>query len=212
LQEWAGYEDKIGHREEYIHEDIRLEGRADAQHLVVCPTCADVAEASHPPLFRCEECFGGLLECQACCIRRHQRLPLHIIQVSFVLLVAQVQLAERMYAEMDRHVLQKDLAQRSRPPHSAWASGPVVCQSSTRTQGVHCDSYQRNPSSRGRLLQLRATHLETTPVTPPRMVSCHSSLSTNLLHGTRLRAISHPHTHWQALWARFLPIPGTSYG
>lgn len=70
-----------------MHEDLRHDGRGNAYGVEVCPLCSDsareVAEVERSPVFRCEECMGGLMECRDCCLTRHARLPLHRIEVSF---------------------------------------------------------------------------------------------------------------------------------
>lgn len=78
LLEWSGkHGDGLGCRQEYLLELLRLEGRGDAhQQAGHCMSC-DGEDA----IFRCEDCMGGILECQLCCIARHERLPLHIIAV-----------------------------------------------------------------------------------------------------------------------------------
>jgi hypothetical protein len=50
-------------------------GGADAE---LCPRCG----ASPNPIYRCEDCFGGRLLCEACCLEKHREDPLHIIYVS----------------------------------------------------------------------------------------------------------------------------------
>ena len=78
LLEWSGKNgDGIGCRQEYLSELLRLEGRGDAHEWAGrCMSC----DGDNGTL-RCEECMGGILECQACCLARHERLPLHIITV-----------------------------------------------------------------------------------------------------------------------------------
>jgi len=80
LLEWSGKNGNgIGCRQEYLLELLRLEGRGDAhQWAGRCMSC----DGNNGTL-RCEECMGGILECQACCLARHECLPLHIIAVCF---------------------------------------------------------------------------------------------------------------------------------
>ncbi|KAJ7851560.1 hypothetical protein B0H13DRAFT_2360052 [Mycena leptocephala] len=47
-------------------------GGVDAE---LCPRCG----ASPNPIYRCEDCFGGRLLCEACCLEKHREDPLHII-------------------------------------------------------------------------------------------------------------------------------------
>jgi hypothetical protein len=83
MREWTGFGDRLGYREEYILEDLRHEGLGDFQDVPHCPTCADSRPPgeARAPIYRCKECFGQLMECAHCCLERHQRLPLHVIQV-----------------------------------------------------------------------------------------------------------------------------------
>ncbi|KAJ7821058.1 hypothetical protein B0H13DRAFT_1920967 [Mycena leptocephala] len=41
----------------------------------LCPRCG----ATPDPTYRCEDCFGGRLLCEACCLEKHKEDPLHII-------------------------------------------------------------------------------------------------------------------------------------
>ncbi|KAJ7441783.1 hypothetical protein B0H11DRAFT_2251843 [Mycena galericulata] len=58
----------------YVAEFIRLEGRGGAD-IDVCPGCTDGT-----PLFRCKDCHGGTMYCQACIVEKHRENPLHRIQ------------------------------------------------------------------------------------------------------------------------------------
>ncbi|KAG1846964.1 hypothetical protein C8R48DRAFT_750553 [Suillus tomentosus] len=79
LREWMGYDGRAGYREEFLLEDLRLEGRGDAG-LLAC-SCRRLDGSNYPisSLFQCEECFGRDILCQECCLDRHKRLPLHVI-------------------------------------------------------------------------------------------------------------------------------------
>ncbi|KAK7064875.1 CxC2 domain-containing protein [Favolaschia claudopus] len=61
-------------RDEYLREFLRLDGCGDAS-TEVCPGC-DATD----PSFRCRDCFGELLYCQACCVGMHNRNPLHRVE------------------------------------------------------------------------------------------------------------------------------------
>ncbi|TDL13355.1 hypothetical protein BD410DRAFT_699418, partial [Rickenella mellea] len=61
------------HRDEYLDELHRLEGRGDAAHLHSCPKCG-----VRPGKIRCEDCFGEELLCETCCVHTHQSNPLHV--------------------------------------------------------------------------------------------------------------------------------------
>ncbi|KAF9536370.1 hypothetical protein CPC08DRAFT_652149 [Agrocybe pediades] len=69
------------HRQTYLEEMLRWEGRGDFQHSDRCPDCiARCSEAPGLPQYRCEECFIPDLVCQACCVRRHRVQPFHHIE------------------------------------------------------------------------------------------------------------------------------------
>lgn len=78
MKEWSS-----GYRDQFLQEFIRLEGRGDARDVTSCPSCSsdDAASDEEGPVYRCEDCAGFLTECRACCVKRHQRLPFHIIKV-----------------------------------------------------------------------------------------------------------------------------------
>ena len=65
------------HRQEYLDEELRLEGRRGLSTLP-CPGCNH-----RSPQFRCEDCSGGEMLCQACMVKRHEILPLHVVKVSW---------------------------------------------------------------------------------------------------------------------------------
>lgn len=75
------YQWKTRSRTTYLLELIRLDGCADASEDL-CPGCCN---SECPPLYRCQECKGGILYCRDCCVSRHVENPLHIIFVSFYL-------------------------------------------------------------------------------------------------------------------------------
>ena len=93
----------------FLNESLRLHGRGFDYGAWNCDTCGipweepsveqcrpgeppkdsrvDTTEVAGPPssvqeLFRCRTC-GSFHECQACCLRRHQRTPLHKVEVCF---------------------------------------------------------------------------------------------------------------------------------
>ncbi|THU90025.1 hypothetical protein K435DRAFT_802311 [Dendrothele bispora CBS 962.96] len=47
-------------------------------HLEVRPVCG--LENNEKIVYRCLDCLGGDLKCQACCVKEHQNQPLHIIK------------------------------------------------------------------------------------------------------------------------------------
>jgi hypothetical protein len=63
-------------RDIYLIQLLRRDGCADAS-ATVCLGCAINA-----PQYRCQECTGGLLLCQSCCLEKHVDNPLHVIYVS----------------------------------------------------------------------------------------------------------------------------------
>ena len=65
------------HRDEYLDELMRLEGRGRYEHL--CAGCNTPF-----PNFRCKDCIHGALWCQACLVKRHSQSPLHVIEVRFL--------------------------------------------------------------------------------------------------------------------------------
>jgi hypothetical protein len=46
-----------------------------------CPGCHN---PNNPPLYRCQECAGGVMLCRTCCIDKHADNPLHVIYVRAV--------------------------------------------------------------------------------------------------------------------------------
>ncbi|KAJ7696888.1 hypothetical protein B0H14DRAFT_2230233, partial [Mycena olivaceomarginata] len=65
-------------RDLYLVQLLRWDGCADAS-ADLCPRCGNAARA---PTFRCQECAGGLLLCQECCVDKHADDPLHVIYIS----------------------------------------------------------------------------------------------------------------------------------
>ena len=72
LLDWAS------HRELYLDELLRLHGwRGAGRHA--CPTCPVGRDGI--PEIRCQDCIGGRVVCQACCLSAHEDNPFHCIQV-----------------------------------------------------------------------------------------------------------------------------------
>ncbi|KAJ7769085.1 hypothetical protein DFH07DRAFT_954323 [Mycena maculata] len=71
LRQWA-----TDHREEFLAEMLRLEGRGDHTQYPRCPRCGkDDAE------YRCENCVsGGEMMCSGCVLDAHRLLPFHKVQ------------------------------------------------------------------------------------------------------------------------------------
>lgn len=63
------------YRQEYLDEEIRLEGRRGLAGLP-CPDCG-----TSLPTYRCDDCMGGEILCARCLLKRHKWLPLHAIKV-----------------------------------------------------------------------------------------------------------------------------------
>ncbi|PPR01605.1 hypothetical protein CVT26_013324 [Gymnopilus dilepis] len=69
------------HRQSYLEEMLRWEGRADASTSSECPDC--IARSVKAPLaaeYRCQECFLPDLVCASCCVKRHKMNPFHRIE------------------------------------------------------------------------------------------------------------------------------------
>ncbi|KAG6848447.1 hypothetical protein H0H93_016880 [Arthromyces matolae] len=72
---------KTHHRQKYLDELLRFEGRADARIQTHCIDClarknGDPGDAE----IRCRDCFGMDLVCPLCCVKRHVRLPFHRVE------------------------------------------------------------------------------------------------------------------------------------
>ncbi|KAJ7117958.1 hypothetical protein C8R43DRAFT_901603 [Mycena crocata] len=67
----------VEHRDEYLDEVLRLEGRGSRAVFSTCG-CCDSAD----PIYRCEHqmCYGPQLFCQSCIVAKHSVLPTHWIQ------------------------------------------------------------------------------------------------------------------------------------
>ncbi|KAJ7799361.1 hypothetical protein B0H14DRAFT_2295987, partial [Mycena olivaceomarginata] len=65
------------HRDEYLDEVLRGEGRGDVAIYSFCGGCGE-----RDPEYRCENqaCYGTQMFCRSCIIARHQVLPTHWIQ------------------------------------------------------------------------------------------------------------------------------------
>ncbi|PPR02783.1 hypothetical protein CVT26_009394 [Gymnopilus dilepis] len=69
------------HRQSYLDEMLRWEGRADASTQGQCLDC--VARSTNPPglaEYRCSDCFIPDLTCASCCVKRHRTNPFHRIE------------------------------------------------------------------------------------------------------------------------------------
>jgi len=70
------------HRQQYLEEIIRWEGRGDFRGAKQCSDClARHSSTPGPSEYRCRECFLADLVCQSCCVKRHRTNPLHRIEV-----------------------------------------------------------------------------------------------------------------------------------
>ncbi|KAF7292676.1 CxC2 domain-containing protein [Mycena indigotica] len=71
LRDWL-----LHHRDEFLRILLWRHGRGDfGEH---CGNCGE-----KDPLYRCRECFGGVLTCQTCCVELHQESPFHSVEVIF---------------------------------------------------------------------------------------------------------------------------------
>ncbi|KAF9001842.1 hypothetical protein BDZ89DRAFT_968153, partial [Hymenopellis radicata] len=65
----------------FLEETLRRHGLGNATRNPTCSSCdirLNVGECEE--LFRCQSC-GDFLECRTCCLKRHERAPVHAIQV-----------------------------------------------------------------------------------------------------------------------------------
>lgn len=67
------------HIDIYVHELLRLEGRADAIYQPACAGCTAIVFDSAS--YRCKDCFDLRLFCMDCTRNRHLALPFHQIEV-----------------------------------------------------------------------------------------------------------------------------------
>lgn len=65
----------LEHRDEFLQELLRLEGRGD----YIDETCAICRKESG--VYRCQSCMGKQLLCKGCVVQNHLFNPLHIIEV-----------------------------------------------------------------------------------------------------------------------------------
>ncbi len=87
MAEWHSVTSEQGHRDEYVCKVLYREGHSKAGKAK-CPSCVSVSEdesVDTTPLYQCEDCERGLLECRGCMVRHHQCLPFHRIKVRTVL-------------------------------------------------------------------------------------------------------------------------------
>ncbi|KAF9001427.1 hypothetical protein BDZ89DRAFT_968328, partial [Hymenopellis radicata] len=63
----------------FLEETIRRHGLGNATRNPRCSSC-NIQMEECEELFRCQSC-GDFLECETCCLKRHERAPVHAIQV-----------------------------------------------------------------------------------------------------------------------------------
>ncbi|KAJ7838429.1 hypothetical protein B0H13DRAFT_2367453 [Mycena leptocephala] len=71
-----------GMKQFFLDESVRRDGLGDAIHSPECGLCKKAVgplAAETPRFFRCTEC-GDFLQCEACCLERHQLTPLHFLK------------------------------------------------------------------------------------------------------------------------------------
>ncbi|KAJ7817577.1 hypothetical protein B0H13DRAFT_1662585 [Mycena leptocephala] len=71
-----------GMKQFFLDEAIRRDGLGDNMHSPECALCAKELGASVPEtprFFRCQDC-GDFLQCQSCCVKRHELSPLHLLK------------------------------------------------------------------------------------------------------------------------------------
>ncbi|KAJ6613229.1 hypothetical protein B0H10DRAFT_1951632 [Mycena sp. CBHHK59/15] len=72
LSQWV-----VDHRDMFLHEILRWEGRGDHRSYPVCPECQE-----RKVEYRCKDCTsGGQLVCKECVLNRHAQLPFHHLEV-----------------------------------------------------------------------------------------------------------------------------------
>ncbi|KAK7027459.1 hypothetical protein VNI00_015204 [Paramarasmius palmivorus] len=76
---------KVLFRDAFVDELLRGKGRGDYLNAEVCSECngvdpSGVAREDRKAKFRCRDCFGGDMICTRCCVKRHRRLPFHVIE------------------------------------------------------------------------------------------------------------------------------------
>ncbi|KAJ7020502.1 hypothetical protein C8F04DRAFT_1274966 [Mycena alexandri] len=64
-------------RDAYLSTLVRAHGPAGAS-LSVCPGCQGLSKSL--PQFRCRDCFGGVIYCQECIVKKHAENPLHRLE------------------------------------------------------------------------------------------------------------------------------------
>ncbi|KAJ7794948.1 hypothetical protein B0H14DRAFT_3496550 [Mycena olivaceomarginata] len=67
----------VGHRDEYLDEMLRLEGRGDIDTYTTCGSCG-----AANPQYRCklQSCYGPGMFCKSCIVKQHEVLPTHWVQ------------------------------------------------------------------------------------------------------------------------------------
>ncbi|KAI0060628.1 hypothetical protein BV25DRAFT_1806815 [Artomyces pyxidatus] len=68
------------HRNEYLREVLRLEGRGSSPGHAKCADCLSETPEGVEGSYRCVDCFGRDMVCKACCVRRHLHTPLHRVE------------------------------------------------------------------------------------------------------------------------------------
>lgn len=144
------------------------------------------------------------MECKACCVRSHQRLPLHRIKV-FVRTLLTIRSIDHSNVAMDRRLLSEDYVACARASNPARSCRPALCHSGSRPQRLHRYRYDRYPPRCGQFLQMRASHFGTTTAPSDGLVPSNSSLSSNLRYSPRSTPIPHHYTYRQTVRIRILP-------
>ncbi|EIW79870.1 hypothetical protein CONPUDRAFT_57971, partial [Coniophora puteana RWD-64-598 SS2] len=62
-------------RQVFLDELLRGDGRSDCTEDSTCRHCRTAT-----PKYRCRDCFGGLMYCQACMVEKHTESPLHRVE------------------------------------------------------------------------------------------------------------------------------------
>ncbi|PPR04510.1 hypothetical protein CVT24_013116 [Panaeolus cyanescens] len=118
---------KENYRSTYLDELCRHAGRGDFRKIEKCSECTQRREEAGDAIYRCKCCFLGDLVCKDCCVRRHKRLPFHLI--------------EKWTGTLFSPVSLKSLGLRIQLNHTTMAcSLPIPCHFSMvviHTNGIH---------------------------------------------------------------------------
>lgn len=98
------------HAQEFLNEMIRHEGLRNncSRREPQCVECGvkfsfddglDEGRLPSQRVMRCRDCFHSPILCGSCCLRVHERLPLHVIQVSEIFFINYNSLSDRDFLQ-----------------------------------------------------------------------------------------------------------------